>query len=238
MTGVHGLQHVQRFLAADFADHDAVGPHTQAVDQQLALAHRALAFEVGRAGFEARHVRLLQLQFGRVFDGDDALLGVDEGRQRVEQRGLTGAGSAGDDDVQLGLDGALRAVPSCPASWPCAPPDRAASACRCEKRRIESSGPSTASGGMMALTRDPSLKRASTMGVDSSMRRPTWRTILSMMRSRCWSSRKRDVGQLEQALPLDVDLLVGVHQNVGDGRDPAAAARAAPGRILRPAPRR
>ena len=42
----------------------------------------------------------------------------------------------------------------------------------------------------MALTRDPSLRRASTMGVDSSMRRPTWLTILSMIRNRCWSSRK------------------------------------------------
>jgi hypothetical protein len=55
------------------------------------------------------------------------------------------------------------------------------------KRRIDSSAPSTASGGMMALTREPSLSRASTMGLDSSTRRPTWETILSMMRSR-WPS--------------------------------------------------
>ena len=72
MTRVHGLQHVERFLAADLADDDAVGPHTQAVDQQFALPHRAAAFEIRRAGFQAHHVRLLQLQFGRVFDGDDA----------------------------------------------------------------------------------------------------------------------------------------------------------------------
>ena len=72
VTGVHRLQHVQRFLAADFADDDAVGTHTQAVDQQFALADGAVAFEVRRTGFQARHVRLLQLQFGRVFDGDDA----------------------------------------------------------------------------------------------------------------------------------------------------------------------
>ena len=78
MTGVHGLQHVERFLAADLADDDAVGTHTQAVDQQFALPHRAVAFEIGGPGFEARHVRLLQLQFGRVFDGDNALLAVDE----------------------------------------------------------------------------------------------------------------------------------------------------------------
>ena len=41
-----------------------------------ALAHRAVAFEIGRARFQAHHVRLLQLQFGGVFDGDDALLRV------------------------------------------------------------------------------------------------------------------------------------------------------------------
>ena len=40
-------------------------------------------------------------------------------------------------------------------------------------RRIESAGPSSASGGMMALTREPSASRASTIGLDSSMRRPT-----------------------------------------------------------------
>ena len=41
------------------------------------------------------------------------------------------------------------------------------------KRRIESSGPSTASGGMIALTREPSGRRASTIGELSSTRRPT-----------------------------------------------------------------
>ena len=32
VAGVHGLQHVEGFFAADLADHDAVGAHTQAVD--------------------------------------------------------------------------------------------------------------------------------------------------------------------------------------------------------------
>ena len=53
------------------------------------------------------------------------------------------------------------------------------------KRRIESSGPSTATGGIAALTRDPSGRRASTSGEDSSTRRPTRATIFSMMRIRC-----------------------------------------------------
>ncbi len=78
-------------------------------------------------------------------------------------------------------------------------------------------GPSTASGGMIALTREPSLSRASTIGLDSSTRRPTWETILSMMRSRCPFVVEAHVGQLQKSLALHVDLLVAVHQDVGDG---------------------
>ena len=49
-----------------------------AVDDQIANLDGALAFDVGRARFQARHVRLVELQFGRVFDGDDALVFGDE----------------------------------------------------------------------------------------------------------------------------------------------------------------
>ena len=47
-----------------------------------------------------------------------------------------------------------------------------------------------ASGWITGLTGEPSGRRASHRGVASSMRRPTWATILSMMRRRCWSSTK------------------------------------------------
>ena len=47
--------------------------------------------------------------------------------------------------------------------------------------------PSTASGGITALTRLPSGSRASTIGLDSSTRRPMRETILSMVR-RTWAS--------------------------------------------------
>ena len=58
------------------------------------------------------------------------------------------------------------------------------------KRRIDSNGPSTASGGIIALTREPSESLASTMGEDSSTRRPTCETILSIIRYRWLSSLK------------------------------------------------
>ncbi len=59
--------------------------------------------------------------------------------------------------------------------------------------RIVTSGPLSESGGMIALTRLPSGRRASTIGDDSSMRRPTCATILLMIRRRCDSSLKRTV---------------------------------------------
>ena len=54
------------------------------------------------------------------------------------------------------------------------------------KRRMVTAGPSRASGGMIALTREPSGRRASHIGDVSSMRRPTFDTMRSMICIR-WS---------------------------------------------------
>ena len=80
VTRIHRLEHVERFLAADLAHDDAIGSHTQRIDDKLALAHGALAFDVRRSRLEPRHVLLTQLQFRRVLDGDDALVFRDEAR--------------------------------------------------------------------------------------------------------------------------------------------------------------
>src|SRR5262245_105033 len=50
---IHGLQHVEGFLAATFADDDAVRPHAQRVLHQLALADFSSALGVGRTRLEA-----------------------------------------------------------------------------------------------------------------------------------------------------------------------------------------
>ena len=60
VAGVHGLQHVDGFVAADLAHDDAIGPHTQGVDDELPLPDGALAFDVGRARLEPDHVPLPQ----------------------------------------------------------------------------------------------------------------------------------------------------------------------------------
>ena len=74
MAGVHGLKHVQRLGSAALADDDAVRPHAQGVAHQVALRDLAEPFEVGRPRLQPDDVRLLQLQFGRVLDGDQALV--------------------------------------------------------------------------------------------------------------------------------------------------------------------
>ena len=64
-----------------------------------------------------------------------------------------------------------------------------------ENLRIVRVGPLSESGGMIALTRLPSGRRASTIGDASSTRRPTWETIFSMIRSemRVVDERRRSV---------------------------------------------
>ncbi len=82
--------------------------------------------------------------------------------------------------------------------------------------RMVSVEPLKASGGMIALTREPSDRRASTSGEDSSIRRPTLETIRSMTRRRCSSEVNRAALQLEPAVPLDVDPLGAVDHDLGD----------------------
>ena len=53
--------------------------------------------------------------------------------------------------------------------------------------RMVMTGPTRLMGGMTALTREPSTRRASTIGLDSSMRRPMGEMMRSMMRI-TWSS--------------------------------------------------
>ncbi|KAG1385923.1 hypothetical protein G6F59_017125 [Rhizopus arrhizus] len=49
VAGVHRLQHFQHLGATDFADHDAVRPHAQAVAPPVADAHCAMAFGAAQA---------------------------------------------------------------------------------------------------------------------------------------------------------------------------------------------
>src|ERR671936_1551813 len=50
---------------------------------------------------------LVELELGRVLDGDDALVGWDERGHDVEHRRLTGTRPTGDQDVGTGHDASL-----------------------------------------------------------------------------------------------------------------------------------
>ena len=84
--------------------------------------------------------------------------------------------------------------------------------------RIVSVGPVSASGGMIALTREPSGRRASTIGEASSMRRPMRRDDLvddpqQVLRRR----RSRRSVRVELAVALDVDRVRAVDHDLADG---------------------
>ncbi len=82
--------------------------------------------------------------------------------------------------------------------------------------RIVTAAPSRASGGMMALKREPLGKRASTIGEVSSTRRPTRETMRSMIWSRCSLSRKTTSERWILPFFLDEDFLRPVDHDVGD----------------------
>ena len=110
MTGVHRLEHVERFRPADLTDDDAVRAHAQGVTDQVPDPDLTATLGVRRAGFQAHDVRLLQLKLRRILDRDDALALGDEGRQHVEKRRLTGTGAARDQHVELAANRRLKHV--------------------------------------------------------------------------------------------------------------------------------
>ena len=103
VAGVHGLKQVESLGATHLADDDPLGAHTQAVLDQIAHGDLAFALEVGRAGFKAHDVRLLQLQFGGILAGDDPLIFLDKAGETVEQCRLTRTGTAGYENVAADL---------------------------------------------------------------------------------------------------------------------------------------
>ena len=77
----------------------------------------------------------------------------------------------------------------------CGPrPNASSGTARAPKRRIVTHGPSTASGGITAWRREPSGRRASTMGEARSSRRPSGATTLSTRRTIAAASRLSATG--------------------------------------------
>ena len=191
VAGIHGLDHVEGLGPAAFAHHDPIGPHAQGIFDQV--AHRVFArpFDVGRLGFQRDDVLLVQPQLGGVFDGNDPLFEGDETARgcsasvvlpvpvppltRMFRRSITHARR----NVAAAAPRQFISTRSSIVSrW-------------AGNLRTVSVGPLQASGGIMALTREPSGSRASTSGWLLSIRRPTWATIRSMIDSVTLSEMNR-----------------------------------------------
>ena len=82
--------------------------------------------------------------------------------------------------------------------------------------RIVSSGPESESGGMIALTRLPSGRRASTIGDDSSMRRPICDDDLVDDPAQVRLVGEADGRLVELAAALDPDVVGAVDHDLGD----------------------
>ncbi len=101
VAGVHRLEHVEGFAATALADNNPVGPHPQGVANQVANRVLARALHVGQFRFQADHVLLMQPQFLGILDRNNPLLVGNEAAQHVQQRSLTSAGTAADQNVAV-----------------------------------------------------------------------------------------------------------------------------------------
>ena len=73
VAGVHGLEHIERFRAAHFADDDPVRAHTQRIPHEIALGNLPTPFRRWWPGLQRDPVPLLETQLQRILDRDDAL---------------------------------------------------------------------------------------------------------------------------------------------------------------------
>ncbi len=122
-------------------------------------------------------MRLLQLKLCRILAGDDALAVLYITRQAVQKRCLAGAGTAGNEDVAAHASDDLENLGALRRRSSRTGPAGQGSAFSFLNLRIVSVGPSIAREVRSRLTREPSPRRASQIGLDSSTRRPTWLTM-------------------------------------------------------------
>ena len=208
MAGVHRLDHVQGLGAAALADDDPVGPHPQGVRTRSRIVYSpapsmfgGLVSSVTTCSWCSRSSVVSSIVTIRSLNGMKLLSTFSivvlpvpvPPLTRMLRRSITHArrnvAAAVGDAAQVD-----QVVHRQPLGGELA--DRQA-------------GPLTASGGMMALTREPSGSRASTSGWLLSIRRPTWATIRSMIDSVTLSEMNRRPDSLDQPAVLDVDLVAG-----------------------------
>lgn len=98
MAGVQRCEEVCQLSSADLADHQAIGPHSQGVPDQVGQGDRPDPLRVGWPSLQPNDVRMLRAQFAGVLDQNDPSVGVHQTEQGGQQGGLAGAGSARDQE--------------------------------------------------------------------------------------------------------------------------------------------
>jgi hypothetical protein len=86
---IHGLQHIEAFLAAYLAEDDPVGTHAKCIADQFSLVYGTFTLYIWRSSLKPYYIGLLELQFGWVFNCDDALIRGNESRKDVQERRLS-----------------------------------------------------------------------------------------------------------------------------------------------------
>lgn len=103
MARVEELEQVKRLAAANLAEDDSVGPVTQGSLEKI--PNRDGWQPVLRLPrFKPDKVRLLQLNFRRVFDEENSLVVPNEFAEDVEQGRFSCPGAAADKDVFTGAN--------------------------------------------------------------------------------------------------------------------------------------
>ena len=135
------------------------------------MADLAAALDIGRSRLQRNNVGLLQLEFGCVFDGDNALA-----RSIRRERALRSVVLPEPVPPEIIMFRRARAAISKNVD---SSVDMLPTVTKAEKSimlfenfLIEMHGPLRLSGGMITLTRLPSASLASSIGLDSSTRRP------------------------------------------------------------------
>ena len=99
MPGVERLNQIKRFGATHLTEHDAIRTHTQRVAQKVTNLHGPHPFNAVRPSLQTHHMGMAEPKLGRILDGDHTSFNRHMCCQSIEQRGLTGARTATDDDA-------------------------------------------------------------------------------------------------------------------------------------------
>ena len=100
VTGVHGLQHIQRLGSPNLPHDDSIRPHPKRVDDQISGGDSSTTFDVGWARLHPYQMLLVKHQLRRVFDRHNPLLRWDGFGQGTQERGLTGTRPTGNEKAE------------------------------------------------------------------------------------------------------------------------------------------